>query len=401
MAKRKGAAFIILLCVSILISGCWDRRELHERNFVLAVAIDTAEAGKSGTKPEKEFEVKSAETFVQPHGTKRYRLSLQILKLGGDEKAKSKTYVISNTGESMFEMVRDMLGQSGKSLWFEHIQVIILSEAVLKAAGLGELLDFFRRDSEMRSRIKVYVTSGEARGLVEYVPPSKEAGGLYLSEIIRLHTRNVHVAGAKTDLGFVSQFLDNDIDILLPRIEMADKVVKVGGSAVFKKDKFIGYADEYAIAGRKFVAATEKSAIVTIPCPNHSDHQVAFELYRHDTRLRPHIDGDRIYFTLDIAMYGNIGELQGGIENDDTMDPQYMRKLELAFADEIEHTVRYSEDVFQKQLRADPVNVFANKLRAYEPETWEKVKDQWDEIYPEIPLVTSVNVSIRNIGSHK
>lgn len=401
MAKGKVIAFIVLMCLSILIAGCWDRRELHERNFVLAVAIDTADEGKPGSKPEKEPGVKKAETFVQPHGSKRYRLSLQILKLGGDEKAKSRTYVISNTGESMFEMVRDMLGQSGKSLWFEHIQVIVISEAVLKEAGLGEILDFFRRDSEMRSRIKIYVTSGEARGLIEYIPPSKQAGGLYLSEIIRLHTRNIHVGGAKTDLGFVSQFLDNNVDILLPRIEMIGKVVKVGGSAVFRKDKFIGYADEYAIAGRKFVAATEKSAVVAVPCPNHPEHQVTFELYRHDTRLRPHIDGDAIYFTLDITMYGNIGELQGSIEEDDTMDSQYIRKLEVAFANEIERTVRYSENVFQKQLRVDSVSIFGKKLKAYEPETWEKVKDQWDELYPEIPLVMSVNVLIRNIGNHK
>jgi len=394
-------ACIVLICLSILTAGCWDRRELQERNFVLAVAIDTADVGKPGMKPENEAEVKSAETFVQPHGTKRYRLSLQILKLGGDEQAKSKTYVISNTGDSMFEMVRDMLGQSSKSLWFEHIQVIIISEAVLQEAGLGEILDFFRRDSEMRSRIKVYITPGEARALVEYTPQSKEAGGLYLSEIIRLHTRNTHVAGARTDLGFVSQYLDNNIDIMLPRIEVADKVVKVGGAAIFSKDRFVGYADEYAVAGRKFVAATEKSAIVTVPCPNHPDHQVIFELYRHDTRLSPHIDGDRIYFILDITMYGNIGELQGDIENDDTMDSQYIHKLEAAFANEIEHNVRYSQDVFQKQLKADPLNAFTKKMKVYKPETWEKVKDQWDDIYPEIPLIISVNVSIRGIGSHK
>jgi len=401
VAKRKVVTFILLMCLSILTAGCWDRRELHERNFVLAVAIDTADVGKPGSKPEQESEVKTAETFVQPHGAKRYRLSLQILKLGGDEKAKSRTYVISNTGESMFEMVRDMLGQSGKSLWFEHIQVIIISEAVLKQAGLGEILDFFKRDSEMRSRIKVYVTSGEARGLIEYTPPTKDASGLYMSEIIRLHTRNIHVAGAQTDLGFISRFLDNNIDIILPRIELAGKVIKMGGSAVFKKDKFVGYADEYAVAGRKIIAGTEKSAVVTIPCPNHPDHQVTFELFRHDTRLRPHLDGDKLYFTLDIIMYGNIGELQGDIEDDNTMDPQYIQQLEKAFADKISHMVKYSENVFQKQLRADSASVFGNKLRVHEPEQWEKIRDQWDEIYPEIPLMISVNVDIRGVGSHK
>lgn len=391
---------IILLFLSLFVAGCWDRRELQERNFVLAVAIDTADAGlKAG----QGTEVKNIETFVQPHGLKKYRLSLQLLKpsTGGDRKDKTKTYVISNTGESMFEMVRDMLGQSSKSLWFEHLQVIIISESVFKKAGLEEILDFFKRDSEMRSRIKIYITSREAKDFLEYNPPSKEAGGLYLSEIADLHTRNIHTVGARTDLGFITQYLDNGYNPILPRIEMADKVVKVVGAAVFKKDKLIGYADEYAVAGRKIAAATEKSAIITIPCPNHPDQQLAFELYRHDTRLRPHVDGNHIYFTLDINMYGNIGELQGDLGEDDTMDPLYIHKLETAFAEEVKRTVLYAEHVFQKEMRVDPISLFLGKVRAYEPETWEKVKDQWDEIYPDIPLIISVNVSIRNIGSHK
>lgn len=402
---RTGVTAIILFCLCLVTVGCWDMKELQDRNFVLAVAIDTADAGaKPGIKAEEASQVRRVETFVQPHGSKRYRMSLQILKLGasvGKEKEENRTYVISNTGESLFEMTRDMLGQSSKSLWFEHVQVIVISEAVLTKVGLREVLDFFMRDSEMRSRIKIYVTPGEARELLEYNPPSKEPGGMYLANLVRLHTRNNHVMGAFTDLGYTTQYLDNKGNILLPRIEITDKVVKLGGSAVFKKDKFIGYADEYAIAGRKMIFSSEKSAIITAEIPEQPGHQVIFELYRHDTKFRPHVENGTIYYTLDISMYGNIGELEGDIEKDNTMDPQYIRKLEKVFAEEIERNVLYAEKIFKKELRVDSVNLYAGKLQAYEPDTWEQVKDQWDEIYPTIPLVISVNVSIRNIGSHK
>lgn len=404
MDKKSVMGCVILLCLSILTTGCWDRREIDERNFVLAIGIDMADAGlKSGIKPEQAREVRRIETFSQPHGSKRYRLSLQILNMspGSGEQEKSKAYVISNTGESFFEMIRDMLGQSSKALWFEHLQVIIISEAVLKQAGLGEILDFFKRDSEMGSRIKIYVTSGEARSLLEYIPPSKEAGGVYLADIIRNQSRNSHVAGAKTDLGYTIEYLDNKANINVPRIELADKVVKLGGAAAFEKDHFIGYVDEYAIAGWKFIAGTEKSAIITIPCPDHPDHQAVFELFRHDTRLRPHVDGDAIYYTLDITMYGSLAELQGDIKQDNTMDAQYIHKLENAFADEVKRNVIYAMDISQKKLKTDVRNLFAAKLKAHEPDAWEKVKDQWAEIYPDIPLVISANVFINEIGIHK
>lgn len=404
MAKQRSFACIILLCLSLFLTGCWDRRELQDRSFVLAVGIDTADAGnKPGVKPEQELEVKRTETFVQPHDSKRYRLSLQLLKqeTNGNKKQETKTYVISNTGDSLFEMVRDMLGQNSKSLWFEHVQVIIISEAVLKQAGLSEVLDFFKRDSEMRSRIKIYVTPGDARSLLEYSPPSKEAGGIYLADLVRLHTRNNHVIGMRTDLGFTNQYLDNQSNILLPQIQMVDKVVKLGDTAVFKRDKFVGYADEYAVAGLKIMFGTEKSALITAECPNHPGHQVVFELFRHDTILTPHVEDGTIYFTLDITMYGNIGELQGDLELDNTMDPQYIHKLEDVFAEEIKRNVLYAEKIFKKEMRVDSVSKFAYKLKAHEPDTWEKVKDQWDELYPEIPLVISVNIFIKNIGAHR
>ena len=91
MDKKKIIGCLLLLSLTALTAGCWDRRELQERNFVLAVGIDKVDNSKP------------VETFVQPHGEKRYRLSLQLLKpvSGGEAKDKSKTYVISNTGESM------------------------------------------------------------------------------------------------------------------------------------------------------------------------------------------------------------------------------------------------------------------------------------------------------------
>lgn len=404
MAKRRLVGCVALLLLCFFVAGCWDRRELQDRNFVLAVAIDMADAGlKPGIDPKEALKVREEETFVQPNGRKRYRLSLQLLKFSSGESGKdeAKTYVISNTGESFFEMVRDMLGQSSKSLWFEHLQVIIISEAVLKQTGLAEIVDFFKRDSEMRSRIKVYVTPGTARSLIEYQPPSKEAGGMFLADLIRLHSRNNHIAGARTDLGYTVQYLDLRSNVLLPRIEIADKVVKLGGSAVFKKDKFIGYADGYAIAGLKFMYGTEESAIVATECPDHPGHQMAFELFRDDTKLMPHVEGDTIYFTVDINMYGNLGEIQGDISQDDTLDPEYIHRLELAFAEEIKQNVLYADRVFRKEMQVDTISRFAGKLKAYEPETWAKVQEQWDEIYPMIPIIVSVNVTIQKVGSHK
>lgn len=404
---RKVLLVFITAVISLLTAGCWDARELQDRSFVLAAAIDTVDAG---TKPGKGDSTSNAETFIQLNGSKKYRLSLQVYKLaggggggegesgGGGKKEPSKTYVISNTGQSIFEMVRDMLGQSSKGLFWEHVQCIIISEAAVKEAGLGPILDFFRRDPEMRWRIRVMITPGEARKLIEFQPPSGEPGAIYLNGLLRNHPRNLHVPAARTDLGYISQYLDTKQVVIIPVIVKSGDVVKAGGAAVFKKDKFAGYLDEKEVEGMKFIYGSEKSGIITLECKDHPGQLVAFELFTHDTRLKAHADGDNIYFVLDIMMRGNLGEVTCSMEHD-TTDEKYLREAEVAFAEEVKRVVFYSHQKSQR-LNVDFLHLGA-VLKKDEPKAWERVKDRWDEIYPTVPLIVSVNVSIRNVGEHK
>ncbi|GBG57271.1 spore germination protein YndF [Sporomusaceae bacterium FL31] len=396
---------VVLLGLCLLLSGCWDRRELQERNFVLAVGIDYADQ-PSDSKEKAEQRVAS---FVQPHGKKVYQLSLQVLNIspsggsgggsGGDSGAKGtpRQFVIANTGQTMFEMVRDLSGQVGRSLWFEHIQAIVINEEILKQDGIKPIIDFFSRDSEMRARVRVITTPGQARKILEYKTPNGEPSGLFLNNLLRNHIKNTHLMGAKTDVGFVLQYLANKTDFVLPRAEIGGEVLKVGGGVLIKKDKMVGTMDEYTTKGVKLIRATEKSALITVTCPEHPQNVFTFELFQHDTKLTPHIEGDNIYFTLDIYMIGNIGELQRCPgEGHEGTDNKFLREMEVAFAEEVERNVLHSWHTTQ-DYQVDVLAAGA-ALKAYEPKTWEKVKDNWDEIFATVPLIPSVNVTIRGTG---
>ncbi len=396
---KKVLGCLILIIVSLCIGGCWDRKESEERHFVLAVAIDSADPGKDGS---------TVQSFVQPHGSKRYRLSFQIMDLVPREssmdifqgsQAETTTYVISSTGESLFEIFRDILGQVSRGLWFEHMQAIVISEEAVRQGGLEPIMDFFRRDKQMRWLTKLMITSGQARSLLEYHPPSGEASGIFMANSLRLYGKNPHVAGWHTDVGDFSKSVDNKSRVLISRIELADHVIKLGGMALFVGGKFIGYVDEYATQGGKFLSGIEKSAIITVECPEHPNKIMAFEVLRHETKLKPYVDNDKIYFTLDIGMTGNLGEMQCR-QLHDTMDTREIHKLEETVAIEVKRNALYAFHTFQRlQVDADG---FSGKVKAYEPLMWEKVKDHWDkETFPTISLDVVVQVTIENTGGHK
>ena len=393
------AAVGIGICACLLTTGCWDAQEMQDRNFVLIAAIDDADIVK---KAESEQEKAQTQTFVQKQGTKEYMLSLQILKLakteskGGAVQAE-KTFVMSDTGQTMFEMVQDMLGQSSKSLYFEHLDAIVISEAAVRKNGLRPILDFFRRDPEMRWRTKLFITPGEAKAIAQYNPPTGEPGGTYLNGLIRNHRKNIHVAGAKTDIGYITQAMDNDADYAIPRLDYSDNLPKLGGVALFKQDTLMGYADEYLTRGFKFIYGTEKSAVIPVKCPDELEQEIVYELFQHDTKLAPHIDGDTIYFTLDVTMQGNIGESNCKTKHD-MHDLAFLHSVEQAIAQEVAQNVRDSWE-FQQQLGVDIPNVKAI-FKGYHPFEWKKIKDRWEDIYPTIPLIVSVNVNIRGVGEH-
>ena len=386
--------FLLLLVSTIFLTGCWDAREIQNRNFVLAVAIDVAEEGaEQGTR---------LETFAQGSPSKPYRLSLQLLALSPPGQAgspgKSRTYVVSDTGRSMLEMIRDMLGQVSKPFWFEHIQVIIISEAAVKQYGLKPLLDLFRRDAEMRWRTRVYITPQEARKLLYFDPPTGEPGGIYLSNISKLYGKAPQIAGAETDLGSSIVRIDNKADVFLPGIELVDKQVKINSTAVFKQDKFVGYWDEYTEKGAKILLGLEKSALFAFECPIHPGEVVVFELFRHDTYMKSHVENEQISFTVDIAMRGYIAEVTCGLKHD-TSSKEYLEKAEELFAQEVKRNIEHSLQVMQSQ--GIDSGDFRRHLKAYEPKTWEKIKDRWDDIYPTVVLHTNVRIAIQLFGEHK
>jgi len=389
----------ILVVISMLTAGCWDMRELQNRHLVVAVGIDAAPP----TAPQP------TETFAQPYGSKRYRLSLQIVKFGGgnssggedgriQDQTTTKTFVIANTGQSMFEMVRDMMGRTSKTLYFEHLQTIIISEEAVRLAGLSPIIDFFRRDPEMRWRVSVYLTPGSAAKILEFNPPTGEPGGVYLHSIARNQRRSGHIGTLRNDLGFISQAMDNKDDVRIPAIVQAEDTVKLTGLALFKQTTFAGYVDEHVVQGLRIIDGSLRSAVIAAPCPEHPDNVLVFELYRHKTKLRPHVDGDNIYFTLDINMRGNLGEASCSFQHK-TFEAEYVARAETIFAQEIKKMASAAFSACQ-QLGVDAVR-FGKKLRAYEPETWNKVKDNWREIYLTIPMQVSANVTISNMGSHQ
>ena len=398
-AKARALAVVALIAACLLTAGCWDRVEIQERAFVLAVAVDVAEEGT-----DKEPGRSRVESFAHAPPADRFRVTFQVLRFGGgkggEEKpgGASQTYLVTGRGPGMFEAVRDSLGESSKGLWFENLQAVIFSQAAIERYGLTPLIDFYRRDAEMRWRAQVFITPGEARKVLEIKPPSGEPGGIYLANVARRYKKDPHLPTARTDISFASQALDTGSDIIFPVLEPTGDTVKIKGGAMFRRERFLGFLDEYGVNGMRIIRATEKAALVTFECPQHPGSPVTFELFRHQTVLKPHVEGDKVWFTLDIAMRGNLGEL-GYPHGHDVPSPEYLQSVQNQVAAEVKRNVEHTLAIGQSL--GWEMFYLRRTLQAYKPRDWARLKDRWDEIYPTMPVYVNVRVSVINVGEHE
>lgn len=131
--KRKIALFLIA-GTALLLSGCWDYREINDTAMVSGISIDRGEE-------------------------KSYLVSVEIIKPAESDSATSSAKVLSEEGNSVEDCLKRLVNVATKELQFSHCKLILFSEEVAKE-GVSDLVDFFLRDPEYRADLYIAVVSG-------------------------------------------------------------------------------------------------------------------------------------------------------------------------------------------------------------------------------------------------
>lgn len=85
---------------------------------------------------------------------------------------------------SIFEQIRETSTRSSRSLFFQHLKIMLVSEELLKTPHqLTKLIDLLLRDDESRRNIKVIITKGRSKKYLAMKPPIEKVPSLYIEEL--------------------------------------------------------------------------------------------------------------------------------------------------------------------------------------------------------------------------
>lgn len=376
----------IIIC-SVLITGCWDRRELNEIGIVVAIALDKDESGN----------IVMTSQVVRPGALKR--------EGGGPPSLPIE--LVTAQGSTVAEAVKNISKQFDRIAFFAHTKVLVVSEEVARQ-GLQPILDYQMRNNNTRNLVWLIVAKDSpAKEFVRTDYGIESVQATYLEDIIKNKGENSEVSTVDllTYLKAMTSGADPVAGVMeivrqstIPTKEKAEgftKGIKLVGTAVFKKDKLVGFLNHTETRGLNFVRGKIKKTIINIPSLKEENGLVAIAITKIKSRVIPTISEGKPSFVIDVHVDGDIAEQQDTA--DYFGDLKTFAELELELQSAIENEINTTVNKTQKTFGSDILG-FGTALAKTYPNEWEKEKDKWGDDFSTADYQVKVDVKLRNLG---
>lgn len=396
MVKKPICMFMAVILMSVFFSGCWDKIEIDQRAFVGVVAVDmappgyaeeTAESVKGVPGTEKQTGDMIKVTYIFPN-------TIQLAGEGGGGGEGPSSTTLSSVATSLDKTSRYVDSRISRRLFFGFTQVFIFSEEFLKNSNaVKNVLDAILRDPEYNKSARVLVSDGEAAKIGELKPKGEKFVFRYLRGILENEASN----GRIMQVDF-NQFLSTGYKIgtgVLPKVVIKDNEAKISGLGLIKDYKLIGFLPEYDTMFFNLLNGTRKGGTESIRIGNL---QVDFAMRNMKRNIELiSVDINKLEIGINVEIEGTI---LGGKEDEPLFDSATIDMVEKELNSMEEESCRFVINKLQKEFNIDALDIGCY-LKKYHPDIWDKVKDKWDEIYPNIKITPNIENRVRRIGTIK
>ncbi|WP_436371302.1 Ger(x)C family spore germination protein [Cytobacillus sp. BC1816] len=387
--KMTQKVLIFILAV-ISLSGCWSSKEIEELGLIIGTAIDLDNEGEF---EDRQSGIDNGNVF---------KLTNQLITAetannatnGGQSQVRAYKN-ITETGEAVLPALRNMILRIDKRAFGEHAKVIIIGEEIARGYNLEQVLDFFRREQEMRSSTLIVIAKGSASKTLESAEPTV-IPAIQLVEMIQGKERSTKILTPMPIAKMEGQ-LNSGNSFLIQTVSTENNDRKLTGAAMIDGNTktLRAFLNDTETEGVTWIKGKGKGGLVR-SYDEEDSQPIVYESLSMKSKIKPSVKGDSISFTVKIETEGRIGEhwdISGK-----AFDSKYMKKAEKATEKEIERLVKNVLEKTQEEYKMDVLG-FGRSLQISHPQVWKKVKNNWDETFSDIPVEFSINVSIKEMGT--
>lgn len=378
MRKKAYLIIYIMLTVSLL-AGCWNYRGLDEMSIVAGLAIDRDE------------------------DTGGYRITFEIVDTTGNVKQEGvKPMLLESTGDTLFDAAREAKRRIVNKIYFGHMETVILSEEIARNVDLGDIVDFLTRDGEIRETLAIVISQencacdlltieGIGHPLVSYeiekivMADNKITSSTPYSQLYKIH-EDLHAEG---------------LELVLPAFHNADNhgkpVTEANGAAVYKGEKLIGFLTPAQTKYYLFIMGKVEGGVLTCSSTGQGKDNATLEINTSTTHRSFEYKDGKLAVVLKVETNTYLNEADTPI---DSLDETAIGNLEKKASEKLVRGIADTISAVQTQYNSD-IFGFGDMIHKENFKLWNKLKDQWDVLFPQLEVKIECKVNIVNTARVK
>ena len=380
----KRIKFLILLLP--LLSGCYNYRELNDLGITTAVSIDY-----------KDNNFYVIAEVINP-----------IKQQDASSSNNSPFVNYNSSSSSLQDAFRKVVLESPRQLYAAQLEIIVLSEEVVNN-HLEEVLEYFARDPESRTEIKIIVAKTEDS--TKAITLQTLLTSLSSSNIINsldLQSKVLGMSYPVTLNELLNMYIDPYLEVVLPSMtlygnyEIGDEkenittsspkaIVKIDGSTITKDNKILGYLDLEESKILNLINGKLKETIIKM---NYYDGYIIFEPNR--IKVSRELDIKNNIIKINISGYSKTKEIQSNIN---LKDPKELEKLNKALNMELEKKITDTFNSIREKYGTDVFGFQELYYRTNYKYFKENCTNWYEDIYPKIKLEVKANVRLYEKGN--
>jgi len=369
----------IYLIFSLLLTGCWDIKDIQDVNYLTSIGIDYVEG--------------------------QYVVYGQLLDFSDVAKMESgkplqpiPVWVGQGMGDTTLSAVNDLYHTSEMRIFYGQIITVVVSENVLKK-GLKEIDELRHRYYEMRYTPWFFGTTEPIDQIFAVTPFFNLSPLMSLLHQPQESYKQESVIAPITSREFVSDIHEPGKATLLPSLSISDRHWKKGGDPhsmlemdgvfVLQDGKYRGRLTRENIPGLRWVEPqTQRSPLIL---RSGGKPQVALSLENPKVKIIPHVKGKEVTYTVDVKLSGNVSEI---------IQPMSERLMEEKAAELVQNEIKRT---FEKglEIHSDLLQL-EHALYRQKNKDWKKIYAERDfKITTESLQEIKVSVKLNNAGKLK
>jgi spore germination protein KC len=388
--KLKRLLFILIILSTIFLTGCWSSHEVNTLAITVCIGIDKTENGYLVT-----------EQVLNPRAIASKKAT-----------AESPVVIYTAEGNDLAEIVRRFTTQSSRVLYNADLRMVVIGEDVAKD-GIQNILDYFLRNYEYRTEFYFVIaknsTANEVLGIltpIESVPGFSMYISLKMSEEKWAAMKSIRI------IELVNTIIADGDNPVLTGIEISQdeispkstdilkqsgeyKKLKYTGLGAFNKDKIVGWLDEDESKGYNYITDNVKNTI------EYADYdskvKITYEIINAKSKTKVYFLENKPAIEVKIKTKCNIVIVEGEFDVSAEENKQILNKL---LASKVKLLCEKALNKAQKELKTD-IFGFGEAIHREYPKTWEKLKDDWNDKFTDLPVNITVEAETNQLGQIK